>query len=103
MNGILTKYSVCIRRQSFTSCTTKVTVPFTQTSYTFTGLKPYVQYTIEISAGTKVGYGPRAKITQRTRESGKRRMYNIYEHETFMDEWIVIMFIKLMILIELVI
>ncbi|XP_046851042.1 uncharacterized protein LOC124444464 [Xenia sp. Carnegie-2017] len=69
LNGILTKYSVCIRRQSLTSCTTKVTVPFKQTSYTFTGLKPYVQYTIEISAATKAGYGPGAKITQRTRES----------------------------------
>ncbi|XP_046851039.1 phosphatidylinositol phosphatase PTPRQ-like [Xenia sp. Carnegie-2017] len=69
LNGILTKYSVCLRRQSLKSCTPKVIVPFTKTSYTFTGLKPYVQYTIEISAGTKAGYGPRAKITQRTRES----------------------------------
>ncbi|XP_028401484.1 phosphatidylinositol phosphatase PTPRQ-like [Dendronephthya gigantea] len=69
INGILTQYSVCIRKQSSDSCLHEVTVPPTRTSYRFSDLKPYVVYSIEISAATLAGYGPQANISQITEQT----------------------------------
>lgn len=70
VNGVLTEYSVCVKMQSSELCLQGVTVPFTQTSYKFSELRPYVTYVIEVAAATAGGYGPLANILQRTLQSG---------------------------------
>ncbi len=76
VNGVLTVYSVCIRTQSANSSCPEVTVPFTQTSYVFSGLRPYVNYSIEVSAATVGGFGPRTNIFQRTTQSGGLKIHH---------------------------
>lgn len=70
VNGVLIEYSVCIRTQSSSTCLHGFTVPFTQTSYAFSNLRPYAIYSIEVRAATMAGFGPQANIFQRTSESG---------------------------------
>ena len=73
MNGVLTEFSVCIRIQisNFSSpCQHSVVVPSTQSSHMFSDLRPYVNYSIEVKAATTAGFGPEAKIFQRTAQSG---------------------------------
>lgn len=67
-NGVITEYSVCIRIQPALSCL--LTVPFTQTAYKFSNLRPYVLYSIEVRASTVAGFGPQANIFQRTSQTG---------------------------------
>lgn len=80
INGVLTQYSVCIRKQSSDSCLHEVTVPPTKTSYRFSGLKPYVMYNIEIKAATLAGYGPLANTSQTTEQTGM--IYSNYKQYT---------------------
>ena len=70
LNGILIRYSLCIRAESEVACQRQNSVAATQTSYVFGGLAPYINYTILVSAATVVGYGPEAVFTQRTSPSG---------------------------------
>ena len=73
MNGVLTKYSVCIKSQHSNFSLPglhRFIVPSTQTSYMLSDLKPYVNYSLEVRAATVAGFGPQAKIFQRTAQSG---------------------------------
>ncbi|CAB4035256.1 phosphatidylinositol phosphatase PTPRQ-like, partial [Paramuricea clavata] len=68
-NGVITKYSLCIRNQTYGFCLHEDTFEFTQTSYTFSGLRPYRVYSVTIRAATVKGFGPIGSITRRTAQS----------------------------------
>lgn len=71
-NGILSKYSISLLPEPW-SLTTKRTLllPPNHVSYLATDLKPYVNYVIEIRAGTDAGLGPAAVLNVRTLMEGQ--------------------------------
>lgn len=71
LNGKVFSYRICHKEwSSLLPCQDSAFVQDGITSYTITKLKPYTQYTIEISAGTIAGYGPPFVLRTRTNESG---------------------------------
>ena len=71
-NGILTEYRLTLlpERWSLTSKRT-ILLPRDHDSYVATDLKPYVNYLIEIRAGTEAGFGPAAVLNARTLMEGR--------------------------------
>ena len=71
-NGILTRYRLTLLPEPW-SLTSKRTIllPRERVSYIATDLKPYVNYVIEIRAGTEGGFGPAAVLNARTLMEGK--------------------------------
>ena len=84
LNGVLIRYSLCIRAESEVACERQNTVAASQTAYVFGGLAPYINYTILVSAATVVGYGPEAIFTQRTSPSGMDMFVCFVTMETVM-------------------
>lgn len=70
-NGVITKYSVCVKNEAFPTCLHEDIVNFTQTSYVFNKLRPYRFYIVYIRARTVIGWGPTGSITQRTAQAGR--------------------------------
>ena len=72
-NGVINKYQLCIRNDSYTrrdGCLQRVTVNSSQTSYTFRKLRPYRRHRIRIRAATKVNFGPSRVIVETTAQAG---------------------------------
>ena len=80
-NGIIINYSICIQQESSTPrC---VNVSATDNVYIANGLKPYSNYTVEISAKNSAGFGPyNSGITKQTNEEGK---YFVYIHHKLLS------------------
>ena len=73
-NGILKKYRLILLPEPW-SLTSKRTIMLARddVSYSATNLRPYVNYVIEIRAGTEAGFGPAAVLNVRTLMEGKLR------------------------------
>ena len=71
-NGRIINYTICILAFSTSPgpCLQEIFLG-NQTDFTVTNLKPYTQYVIKISAGTKVGFGPPALVVNTTLQAGK--------------------------------
>ena len=70
-NGILTKYRLILLPEPW-SLTSKRTIWLSRdrVSYLATDVSPYVNYDVEIRAGTEAGLGPAANLNVRTLMEG---------------------------------
>ncbi|XP_028400896.1 protein sidekick-2-like [Dendronephthya gigantea] len=68
-NGVITKYWLCIKNQTYKYCLESGVVPPNQTSYVFNGLRPYRVYQLLLRAATKIAFGLLGKIIRRTAPS----------------------------------
>ena len=80
-NGILTEYRLVLLPEPW-SLTSKRTImlPRDHVNYLATDLRPYVNYVIEIRAGTEAGLGPAAVLNARTLMEGERRHILTFTH-----------------------
>ena len=81
-NGIITRYTVCYRQVSGATgqCITSPT-----TSANITGLSPFKDYLLTVSASTYVGEGPKsAQVKIKTAEASKSRHLHIFESSHFL-------------------
>ena len=84
-NGKIINYTICIRVFSTSSpgpCLREALLG-NQTHYTATELKPYTKYTIIISAGTEIGFGPPVLVVNSTLQAGK---YNKWKLGCFAEQ-----------------
>jgi hypothetical protein len=72
-NGDIPTHSICLRVSGTTAgtCERKFIVCCRRMEYTVADLKPYTNYSFNISAGTRVGFGPPVSLFERTLQTGK--------------------------------
>lgn len=75
-NGIIAHYYICVKKYQEPDKTTCATLNGTQDSHVIVDLIPYTKYSLSISAGTIVGYGPSTLLIQRTSQAGQKTIEN---------------------------